>query len=601
MTKMASVDWMILISYFVVSLMVGLTVSKKAGKNSTEYFLGGRAMPWWLLGISMVATTFSTDTPNLVTDIVRTSGVAGNWAWWAFLLSGMLTVFIYARLWRRSGVMTDVEFYEIRYSGKPAAFLRGFRALYLGVFFNIMIMATVSLAAIKIGGVLMGLSPVHTILIALAVTVAYSTLGGLRAVLITDFILFAFAMFGAVAAAVVACRHPEVGGLSGLFHHPNVADKLSLIPALRGESWAADFVPLFLIPIAVQWWSVWYPGSEPGGGGYQAQRMLSARNEEQALSATLLFNICHYALRPWPWILVALASLVVFPDLAAIQDRFPGVDPGIIKHDIAYPAMLTFLPAGLMGLVVASLLAAYMSTMSTHLNWGASYVVNDFYKRFLKPQATEKELVCTGRIATVLLTAMAGGGALMLSNALQAFHILLQIGAGTGLIFILRWFWWRINAWTEIAGMTISFIVALYFEVIHGNLGLEPWPTHLRLVTGVGITTVGWVLVTFLTRPVDMDILQRFYRRVMPGGRGWNPVLEAARRMGDPISETALAGELPRGIVCMVMGSFAVYGTIFAVGYVLYGRWIPFVIATACAITGFGILCAVWRGRGRGH
>ena len=363
------IDWLIVVGFFAVILLVGVLVAKRAGKSSAEFFLGGRSMPWWLLGVSMVATTFSTDTPNLVTDIVRNNGVSGNWVWWAFLLTGMLTVFVYAKLWRRSAVMTDVEFYEIRYSGKAAAFLRGFRAIYLGVFFNVLIMAAVSLAAIKIGGVLLNLNPYQTIIIAMVVTVIYCGLGGLRSVLITDFILFSFAMFGSIMAAVVACRLPEVGGLSALFSHPNVSDKLSLVPLFSDkQSFMETFIPVMLIPIAVQWWSVWYPGAEPGGGGYLVQRMLSAKDEKNAMGATLLFNACHYALRPWPWILVALASLIIFPDLESLKAAFPHMDESIIRHDMAYPAMLTYLGPGLMGIVVASLIAAYMSTMASHLS-----------------------------------------------------------------------------------------------------------------------------------------------------------------------------------------------------------------------------------------
>ncbi len=429
------IDWLIIGLYFVMVLAVGLLASRRAGNNITEYFLGGRTMPWWLLGLSMVATTFSTDTPNLVTDIVRTHGVSGNWVWWAFLLTGMLTVFVYAKLWRRSGVLTDVEFYELRYSGKPAAFLRAFRALYLGIFFNVMIMGSVSLAAIKIGSVLLNFSPLQTITVAMLVTVIYCGLGGFRSVLITDAILFAFAIGGSIVVAVIACRQPEVGGLSGLFSHPNVQDKLALIPVTFtcGKLHFMDtFVPVLLIPIAVQWWSVWYPGSEPGGGGYLAQRMLSAKNEKNAIGATLFFNACHYALRPWPWILAALASLVLFPDLAAIKQQFPHINDAILKNDIAYPAMLSLLPAGLLGLVAASLIAAYMSTMSTHLNWGASYVVNDFYRRFIKPSASEKELVAVGRVATVALMLLAAVVALLLDNALQAFHLLCRSAPGPG-------------------------------------------------------------------------------------------------------------------------------------------------------------------------
>ena len=518
-------------------------------------------MPWWLLGVSMVATTFSTDTPNLVTDIVRTNGVSGNWVWWAFLLTGMLTVFVYAKLWRRSSVMTDVEFYEIRYSGKTAAFLRGFRAIYLGVFFNIMIMGTVSLAAIKIGGVLLNLSPTKTVLVAMVVTVVYCGLGGIRSVLITDFILFSFAMFGAVAAAVIACRLPEVGGLSGLFSHANVSDKLSLIPVMKSDTgfeFMETFVPVMLIPVAVQWWSVWYPGAEPGGGGYLVQRMLSAKDEKNAMGATLLFNACHYALRPWPWILVALASLVVFPDIASIQERFPHVNPAIVKNDIAYPAMLTYLPKGGMGIVVASLIAAYMSTMASHLNWGSSYVVNDFYKRFVKPHATEKELVLIGRISTVVLMILAAFIALLLQNALQAFRILLQIGAGTGLIFILRWF------------------------------------GHIGLILGVSITSVCWLIVTLLTRPADDKTLRGFYRLVRPGGPGWDTVLKKAQADNDPIDQTATKGDLPRGILCMVAGCLAVYSTIFATGYYMYGQVLYGVIFTVIGVIGIAFLVSIW-------
>ena len=594
---MELIDWIIVGSFFAVILLVGVLVAKRAGSSSEEFFLGGRSMPWWLLGVSMVATTFSTDTPNLVTDIVRTKGVSGNWLWWAVLLTGMLTVFVYAKLWRRSSVMTDVEFYEIRYSGKPAAFLRGFRALYLGVFFNVIIMGAVSLAAIKIGGVLLNFSPLKTIVVAMVVTVIYCGLGGIRSVLITDFILFSFAMFGAVMAAVVACKHPDVGGLAGLFSHPNVVDKLSLIPVIKSDTgfqFLETFIPVMLIPIAVQWWSVWYPGAEPGGGGYLAQRMLSAKDEKNAMGATLLFNACHYALRPWPWILVALASLIIFPDLASIKAAFPHVSDNIIKDDIAYPAMLTLLKPGLLGLVVASLIAAYMSTMASHLNWGSSYIVNDFYKRFISPQASEKKLVLVGRLSTVVLMVLAGTIALVLSNALQAFHILLQIGAGTGLIFILRWFWWRINAWTEMTGMVVSFLVAIYLEIIHVKLGFTPLPVHIKLVLGVAITTASWLIVTLLTKPADDKILRKFYRLVRPGGRGWDKVLEKAQRDGDTITETATAGDLPRGILCMVVGCMGVYSSVFAAGYYMYGAFLQAVTFTVVAICAIVFLARIW-------
>ena len=460
---LAPIDWIFVIGFFVVSLAIGIWVAKRTGKNTGEFFLSVRNMPWWLLGISMVATTFSADTPNLVTDIVRQNGISGNWVWWAFLLTGMLTVFVYARLWRRAGFLTDLEFYELRYSGKEAAFLRGFRAIYLGVFFNVMIMASVSIAAIKIGGVMLGLKPYETMLYASVITVVYSSIGGFRGVLITDFIQFFMAMVGAVWAANIALDLPQINGLDNLLSHDAVAGKLDFIPDFSNTEL---LIPLFIMPLAVQWWSVWYPGAEPGGGGYVAQRMLAAKNEKHAMGATLFFNIAHYALRPWPWIIVALCSLVVYPDIASLKAAFPGIDPAVVKDDLAYPAMLTFLPSGVLGLVIASLAAAFMSTISTHLNWGSSYVVNDFYKRFIDPDAPEKTLVWIGRISTVLLMSMAALFALALENALQAFNILLSIGAGTGLIFILRWYWWRINAYSELSAMIISFIVSIYFQLI---------------------------------------------------------------------------------------------------------------------------------------
>ena len=394
------VDWISVAIFFLVSLLVGILVAKRAGSDTAEFFASSRNMPWWLLGVSMVATTFSADTPNLVTDMVRQHGVAGNWLWWAFLLTGMVTVFIYSKLWRRSEVLTDIEFYELRYSGKSAAFLRGFRAVYLGFFFNVVIMATVLLASIKIGGVLLGISPVKTVVITSLIVVVYTMLGGLRGVLITDFIQFLIAMGGSVAAAWVVVELPEVGGLHNLLSHPAVRERISILPDFHNTSLA---LTVFIIPLTVQWWSVWYPGAEPGGGGYIAQRMLAAKDERHAVGATLFFNVAHYALRPWPWILVALASIVVYPSLASLRSAFPGVPVGFVKHDMGYPAMLTFLPHGLLGVVVASLIAAVMSTISTHLNWGASYLVHDFYRRFLRPTASEKELVFVGRVTIFVL------------------------------------------------------------------------------------------------------------------------------------------------------------------------------------------------------
>jgi len=578
---LGTIDLVIIAAIFIISMLIGVITSRKAGRSATDFFLSGRNMPWWLLGVSMVATTFSADTPTLVTDIVRKNGIAGNWAWWAFLLTGMLTVFVYARLWRRSGVNTDIEFYEIRYGGKPAAFLRGFRALYLGVFFNIMIMASVSLAAIKIGSVMLGLSPVQTILIASIVTVIYSSLGGLRGVIFTDFFQFMIAMFGSVAAAYFVLQLPEVGGLSNLLSNPNVATKLDFLPDFN--NWET-LIPLLIIPLAVQWWSVWYPGAEPGGGGYIAQRMLSAKDEKNALGATLFFNVAHYALRPWPWIIIALASIVVFPDMASLAAAFPNVPLGTINDDLAYPAMLTYLPAGLLGLVVASLIAAYMSTISTHLNWGSSYVVNDFYVRFINPTATDKQQVSIGRISTVLMMAVSAVFALMLTNALQAFNILLQIGAGTGLIFILRWFWWRINSYTELAGMVVSFLVALWFEVVGPLMGYTMPDGHWRLLIGVGITTAAWLAVTFMTRPETDEVLTRFYTRIGPSSFGWKPVLDRNPHIVED------KGQLPFEIMLMVTGCFTIYSALFATGYWIYGNTIPAFIATFVAVAGSAII-----------
>ena len=557
--KLASLDWIFIISFFVIFLIIGLVVAKRAGKDSKEFFLSGRNMPWWLLGISMVATTFSADTPNLVTDLVRQDGIAGNWVWWAFLITGMLTVFVYAKLWRRSKVLTDLQFYEMRYSGKEAAFLRGFRALYLGVFFNVMIMATVCLAAIKIGGIMFGLAPWECVLYASIVTVLYSSIGGLRGVIFTDFLQFIVAMVGSIWAAYYIVNMPEIGGLDALLTHPNVADKLNFLPDFKDSK---SLITLLIIPIAVQWWSVWYPGAEPGGGGYIAQRMLSAKDEKNAIGATLLFNVAHYALRPWPWIIIALASLVLYPQLSDISAEFPNA---VLGHDLGYSAMLTNLPPGLLGIVVASLIAAFMSTISTHLNWGSSYISLDFYKRFLKPTASEKELVNVGRISTVLLMVFAAIIALFLSNAKSAFEILLQIGAGTGSIFILRWFWWRVNAYSEITGMIVSFVVALVFEFV--DLGFE---SHEKLVYGVGITTISWIVVTLITKPTDSKTLASFYNTITPYGKGWNAFRKIASEENIPLKTTTDVFTID--FASMLLGILCIYTALFGTGYLIYGN-----------------------------
>ena len=560
--QLENLDWLIISTFFIISLVIGVLVSKKSGKNVTEFFLSGRKMPWWLLGISMVATTFSADTPNLVTDIVRTNGVAGNWVWWAFLLTGMLTVFVYAKLWRRSKVLTDLEFYELRYSGKGAAFLRGFRAFYLGAVFNVLIMASVCLAGIKIGGALLGLNPVETLLISCAITVIYSSIGGLRGIIITDFFQFILAMVATFWAAYEIVSLPQIQGLTNLLNHPDVIPKLSLIPEISDTDL---FIAVFIIPLAVQWWAVWYPGAEPGGGGYVAQRMLSAKDEKNAIWATLLFNFMHYAVRPWPWILIALASIVVFPDLESLQESFPNT---IVGNDLAYPAMISFLPSGLLGLLVASLIAAFMSTISTHLNWGSSYLVHDFYRRFFVTDKPEKHYVFIGRVFTFLLMIISAFFALFLNNSLQAFGIILQIGAGTGLIFILRWFWYRINVFSELTAMIVSFIVALAFEfVVPNNYSVEE-----KLIIGVTITTISWLFVTMITPPSSMNTLQNFYKKIQPGGPGWKKVVKESEKNGIIISGKKDKWDVPSGILCMIFGSIAVYSILFGIGYILYSK-----------------------------
>jgi Na+/proline symporter len=583
--QLENIDWLIILAFFILSLVIGIIVSKKSGKDVTEFFLSGRKMPWWLLGISMVATTFSADTPNLVTDIVRTNGVAGNWVWWAFLLTGMLTVFVYAKLWRRSEVLTDLEFYELRYSGKGAAFLRGFRAFYLGAVFNVLIMASVCLAGIKIGGALLGLSPVETLLISCAITVIYSSVGGLRGIIITDFFQFILAMVATFWAAYEIVNLPQVAGLTNLLNHPDVIPKLNLIPDIADTDL---FIAVFIIPLAVQWWAVWYPGAEPGGGGYVAQRMLSAKDEKNAIWATLLFNFMHYAVRPWPWILIALASIVVFPNLESLQVAFPNT---IVGNDLAYPAMISFLPSGLLGLLVASLIAAFMSTISTHLNWGSSYLVHDFYRRFFVKDRTEKHYVFMGRVFTVLLMVFSAFFALFLNNSLQAFGIILQIGAGTGLIFILRWFWYRVNVYSELTAMIVSFILALAFEfIIPNNFSVEE-----KLIIGVTITTISWLIITLITPPSNMETLQNFYKKIQPGGPGWKKVIEESESKGITITGKKEKWDVPSGILCMLFGSISVYSILFGIGYILYSQTTTGIIFLVISVLSVIALMKFWK------
>ena len=607
-----TLDWSIVGVFFTIVIGIGYVASRTAGKDTTQFFLGGRGMPWWLLGISMVACTFSADTPNLVTGMVRENGVAKNWAWWAFLITGMVTVFIYAKLWRRSGVMTDLEYYEKRYGGKAAAFLRGFRSIYLGVFFNALIMATVTLAAIKIGAVMLGLKPWVTVMGASTIVVIYATLGGLKGVIWADFFQYSIAMFGAVLAAVVAVRQPEVDGLVNLLQHPALQGKVSFLPDISDP---AVFIPLLIIPVAVQWWSVWYPGAEPGGGGYIAQRMLAAKDEKNAIGATLLFNFAHYALRPWPWIIVALASMVIYPDLASIKADFPAITDNFLKDDVAYPVMLSRLGPGWLGLVVASIIAAYMSTIGTHLNWGSSYVVNDFYRRFLRPEATEKEFVLMGRISTVTLMVIAGLIALFfLQDATQAFNILLLTGAGSGAIYLLRWFWWRINAWTEIAAMIFATTAAIMLIFVVDNLWLAntfsniyPFPADyaslgdkalsgtvfpLKLVLAVVWTTLGWIITMYLTRPETTATLRQFYILTRPGGPGWKKVVDSAVADGINITgqDTGKAWEMPIQLLCVFIGCIVIYSSLFSIGSFVYLKPLNGSIMAAIAVAGTAFL-----------
>lgn len=597
--KLSTLDYSIIIVILLTTLLIGLIVSKKAGKNTSEYFLSGRNMPWWLLGFSMVATTFSTDTPNFVTDIVRKDGVSSNWMWWAFLITGLLTVFIYAKLWRRSNVSTDIEFYELRYGGAPAVFLRSFRALYLGLVFNVFAMAGVTLAAIKIGSIMLGLEPWETIVYAGIITVVFSALGGFKGVVYTDFLLFFIAIAGAIGAAYYLVNIPEVGGLKSLMEHPNVSDKLSLLPDFDDKE---ALITLLIIPLAVQWWSSWFPGAEPGGGGYIAQRMLAAKNENHAIGATFFFNIMHYALRPWPWILVALASLIVFPDIASIQEAFPNVSEDKLGHDLAYSAMLAKLPSGLLGLVFASLIAAYMSTISTHLNWGSSYIVNDFYKQQIKKDASEKELVMIGRISTVVLMVLSALFALYLKNAKQLFDIIIMFGAGTGLIFILRWFWWRINSWSEISAMIISGIVSLIFSSSIGDYVFGDdaiMPSWAKLPCIVLITTIMWISVTFLTKPESDSVLQNFYRKIQPGGPGWKGVIAKAKQNNIELVNNIEGWSVPSGILALLLGCFLVYGVLFTTGHIIYGNLQESLILGSGTIISGVLLVIVWKRIGK--
>lgn len=565
--RLETIDYIIIIGFFIVSLGIGLWVSKTSGKNTKEYFLSGRNMPWWLLGVSMVATTFAADTPGLVTELVRKQGVSGNWVWWAFLLTGMLTVFFYAKLWRKSGITTDLEFYELRYSGKTASFLRGFRAVYLGIIFNIITMAGVCLAGAKIANILLGISQEQTLIYSSIIVVIYSSLGGLKGVLITDFVQFILAMAGSIWATIYIVNLPEIGGLDTLLAHENVQGQLDMLPDFSNKE---ALITLFIIPFAVQWWSTWYPGAEPGGGGYIAQRMLAAKDEKNATWATLFFNFAHYALRPWPWIIVGLASLVIFPSLESVNAAFPGLNKAMQGHDVAYAAMMTYLPAGLLGIVLTSLIAAFMSTISTQLNWGSSYVVNDLYGRFINQDATEKQKVIVGKITVVLLMVCAALFSFYLQSAKDVFDLLLQIGAGTGLLFILRWFWYRITPASEIAAMAISFIIAVLFFINNkmGHTLFGEIEGYWQLIIGVIITTIGWVIVTLLSSSTNSETTAKFNALIFDGESKFK--------------------HIGYKVVAFFAGVIGVYSFLFATGNFIYGH-----LTLACTLLSISFISII--------
>jgi len=592
--RLQLLDWIIIAISLGICFIPALFYGKRAGKSTSEFFVSGRAVPWWLAGLSMVATTFSSDTPNLVTDIVRRNGVAGNWVWWAFTLTGVATVFFYARMWRRSEVMTDLEFYEVRYSGKPAAFVRGFRSVYLGFFFNCMIMASVNLAACKIAGLLFGLPRWQTLLFVGCLNVVFATVSGLWGVLVIDMVQFFIKMTAVIAAAYFAVKH--IGGMDVLVSTlsakagPNGVNFLSMLPDFK-NNWDIA-VAIFIMPIAVQWWAVWYPGAEPGGGSYIAQRMLASKSEKDSLGSVLFFNIAHYVLRPWPWILVGLCSLIVYPQLSDIQAAYPHLDPSLIGHDIAFPAMLKFLPVGFIGLMVGGLIAANSSTILTHLNWGASYLVHDFYRRFLKKGKSEKHYVRAARLVTIGLFLCSSSMVFLLDTAKDTFDIILQVGAGTGLLYLVRWFWWRVNAWAEVNAMISSFGFSILLLVLR-KFGVII-PTHYALILTIAVTTACWVLTTYLAPQTDRKTLIAFYKKVRPFGRGWEPIRKEA---GISKAETRNTGDnFPMALIGWAAGTATIWSALFTVGNFLYGRMTyAFVLLGAFLVSGAILIWVVNR------
>ncbi len=561
--NITAIDWAIVVGYFALSTLIGFIFTKRGGESLEEYFLSGRQVPWWLAGAAMVATTFAADTPLVVTGLVATKGVAGNWLWWNMVMSGMLTVFFFARLWRRARVMTDVEFAEIRYSGKPAAFLRGFRALYLGIAVNLIIMGWVTRAMIKILTISLGISPYLAVGICFVITVAYSVAAGLWAVLWTDLIQFVIKMSAVIVLAIYSVK--AVGGMDGLIagvtkHFGTETAALSVLPlkvAPNGGVEAYAWMPLLALGVflSMQWWAAYYPGAEPGGGGYVAQRIFSAKTERDGVLATLFFQVAHYALRPWPWIVTGLATIILYPTL---QDKEAGY-----VH-----AFVDLLPTPWRGFMLAGFAAAYMSTIGTHLNWGASYLVNDFYKRFVKKDAPDKHYVNVGRVATVLLFLASIAVTSQLSSVEKAWKFLLAMGAGTGLVLILRWYWWRISAWSEISAMVVSFLASLVFMNVvpprfaAGDPNADAW----IMIGTVAVTTVTWLVATFVTKPEPDAVLDSFYRRVRPGGPGWRRVAERLGYGRESIPGGALAW------TNWIAGIVAVYSTLFGLGKLVFGQ-----------------------------
>ena len=579
---LTTVDWAIVVAYFLFTAGIGFYFTRRGGESVAEYFISGRNVPWWLAGVSMVATTFAADTPLAVTGMVASRGVAGNWLWWNMVMSGILTVFFFARLWRRAGVMTDVELAELRYGGQKAAVLRGFRAVYLGVVINLIIMGWVTLAMVKILTLTLGISPWVAVLVCFVITAAYSVAAGMWAVLWTDFFQFILAMAAVIALAVYSVD--AVGGMDALkagvsSHFGSETAALSVVPFRASATGfeAYPWMPLLTMAVFlfVQWWAAWYPGAEPGGGGYVAQRIFSARTERDGVLATLFFQVAHYALRPWPWILTGLATVILYPDL---QDKESGYVRAYIDH----------LPSPWKGLMLAGFAAAYMSTIATHLNWGASYLVNDLYRRFMVKGRTEKHYVNIARAATILLFLLSLIVTSQLSSIEWAWRFLIALGAGTGLVLILRWYWWRVSAWSEISAMIASFITSLvaYATIPQRYAAGDPRADSLVLVVTVAVTTVVWVTVTLLTRPESETTLERFYRQVRPGGPGWAAV---SRRLGygrEPIPGGALQW------TNWIAGVVAVYASLFGIGKVVFGEY-----GRGMVFLGLAILAFAWIAR----